>query len=276
MKWLFISLPIVAIIGATTYYRELILEPDGKQYISNMKKAVADLDTGYRHLAAVSEKLLLESPSPDLGNRIKDIQILSDEAQNLRSELGNLKQSSLTLSSRPYGLISANYSKSLELKSQSEAVIDQTNEVLDEYNELLNFLTSYYAIRQRLDTELSAFNSLDDLNVLAGRSSELEQIATELDKQTSELSKIAPPRGLESISQHTVTLHSKVANGFRKLASSLSPPVDAAIYSAAAELEELTNENSQLGDSELDSALENSPIMSSISDLPEITDRFKL
>ncbi len=274
VKWLFISLPVVAIIGATVYYHEAILEPDGKQYVSSMKREISDLDKHYHRVSSISEKLLLEPPNPSFENRTKDIQTLTDEVRGLRANLDSFKQASLDLPTRPYGFISTNYSKSMELKRLSEAAVGQTNEVLDEYSELLTFLTSYYATRQQLDTELSSFNSLTDLNILAGRSSELEQIASRLDKQATELAKLTPPRGLEGITQRTVTLHHKVASGFRELASSLSPPIDAAIYSAASRLEELSNESSQLGDSELDSALEKSPVVISVGDLPEITDRF--
>lgn len=273
--WLVGVLIALAVTSVAVFYHVAIFEVDGKSYIASMSKAAKDLNESCRRVADTSERLLLTEPSLALGDGAAGMQKITNEVRLLRVELEEFRQISDTLPSHPYAFTSASYSKSLSLKEQSKAAIDQVNEVLDEYEGLLAFLTSYYTIRQQLSDELLSFNALADLDALAGQGPTYELVADSLDIKTTELSRLTPPRGFEEITQRTIALHRAVADGFRDLASGLSPPIDAAIYSAATQLEGLTSRNDQLSGSELDSVLENSPIIKSVSDLRETTDRFR-
>jgi hypothetical protein len=145
----------------------------------------------------------------------------------------------------------------------------QIDELMGDYRSLLDFLEGYFIAHADLANELQKFNSIHDLNTLQGSSETLRTVASLIDSHLITLRNMTPPAGLEHVLSQSIAAHEKAANGFRALASALSPPIDDLIYGAAGQIEAATSENE--GANALLSQKMNS--LSVINDLSELGEK---
>jgi hypothetical protein len=270
--WLGVGV-ILAMTTFGIYYHVTILNPEASVYNSSLQAAASKLKSASAKLADVSEKLLLEAQQPTLEEKLAHIEALTTEVQQVRGELALFRKTSEDFRVYPYSFTSSHYQKSLTYKMQSAAIVDQMDEILDEYNQLLAFLPKYFTTRQHVSDALATFNSLVDLNELANQDAELKLIAMSIQQETAILAAAPYPRGFEAIIARSTEHHERIVEGFTALATSLSPPIDADIYAAAYQLEQLSIEDSSLSNAAFDQVLLQSPILKDISSLPEVMDR---
>lgn len=266
---------LVAVTGAV-YYHARYLEPTGSAYNRTIATEVTRLDEACRTLATKSDRFLLEQALVSAAEKEAQLNDLGRASDTIRDELRRFGTTLDSLPPAPVSFTSAHYQKSLQLQDQGGVVIAEITGVLDEYESLLDFLPRYYGLRQEIETDLDRFNGVSDLDTLATDVTGLYQDARTIEAKANALRIAKVPRGFTTQTKDVIELSDRIVRGLRAQAVAFQPPNDLAISSAAQRLESLTAEHDTLNSTSLDGTLQTLPVIKSVSELAETTDRFRL
>lgn len=275
ISYLVFGLAVCGVVAYLFYLHVAVLEPTGRRYNESLAVAVPKLNASCQQLSKNSDKLLVERALVPADVKRDHIRVLRTDADKLRNELERFKSESGSLPGIQLTFTSSMFAKSQQLMRQGASTTSEISSVLDEYEQLLSFLAEYYELRQEMDDSLAAFNAYTDLNLLIDNTGGLYENAKAIDDKATILARTQTPRGFEGQKDAMLNLARRTGQALRTQADSYFPPTDEAIYSSARTLEAITSENEKLNNEMLDKTIGDLPIIKSVGDLPEITDRFK-
>lgn len=237
-KW-GISLAIIGGIittGFLAWYEIILPTQAAASHQQSVDEALVGLQAAYHSLEESTTLSLLDDPTASADQIESDLHSITQLITITRSRLHDLETSSEPAQLR-YSGATPSYLRSQTVALRTTQIVEQSHETLRDYTDLVAFLYAYQYTLRPTRTHLDTFNAASDLNIYAGRGTDVRLVAAEIRADMQRLTSLSTPHELMGLKADTLLALEAAATGFDAFAYGLDIAIDDQIYAAAGELE---------------------------------------
>lgn len=235
-KLLITSAAILLLSSAV--YTVLLPEYFASKYINNVQQFAYKLEDGYARIEESSNHDLLNDPSVRMDTITQEVETLRNLLRENRIDLIHFASQVEDFKPLPYTGFTAQAKTASTLEQRTDTFVEQSEDALKRYDELIAFMKDYHSTAASIDKFTSEFNATADLNVYAGQSDRMKDVAAQIRSDSQAFEKTTAPIEVQEFKKASVQTFNQLADGFDLFATGLSIPADRVIYEAAAKIEQ--------------------------------------
>lgn len=244
-KLVIISAAVLLLCALT--YTVLLPEYYASRYINNVHRFAHELQDGYTRLEKSSSRDLLNDPTIQTNKITSEVETVRDLLRENRINLIKFSSQTGGFETLPFTGYTRQARIATALQKRTVAFVDQSEDALNRYDELITFMKDYHSAAAAIEKHTAEFNSKTDLNVYAGQSANVREIAAQIRSEAKAFENTPTPHEVQEFKKASVQTFTEIADGFDMFANGLSIPADSVIYTAAARIEradqQLSNQN---------------------------------
>lgn len=223
---------------SSAVYTVLLPEYFASKYITNVHRFAHKLEDGYTRLEESSNHDLLNDPAMRIDTITQEVEVMRNLLRENRIDLINFSSQIDDFEPLPYTGFTQQAKTASTLQERTVTFVEQSEDALNRYDELIAFMKSYHSTAANIEKHTSEFNNTADLNVYAGQSARMRDVAAQIRSEVNAFEKTTTPSEAQEFKKASIQTFTQLADGFDMFANGLSIPADAVIYEAAAKIEQ--------------------------------------